>query len=259
MDVETLHSGVLGLSSALRGEGRIYSLGVLCGLYCGIIIHDRLLRFEIVPLQRAHSEETHVGLLQRCARGCSSLRSLLRSSIPRHHRVVRSLNTRHRNCSWTSLGFLLWRHVLDHSHSTGYPFIARSPCESCFSPIFIFPLVDANSRESNQQISVVVFWIWAHSQTLAMTIAMLAQMQEICNPFWYFHWIAFSSYAYRDPRVCLSFPLLCFLLPLHSHLYFPDNFDVRLHSFPLTPLHSKTETTLVLRQRFPYLSWLSGS
>jgi len=49
-------------------------------------------------------------------------------------------------------------------------------------------------------ISVVVFWIWAQSQTLAMTITMLAQMQEICNPFWYFHWIAFSSYAYRDPR-----------------------------------------------------------
>jgi hypothetical protein len=47
-------------------------------------------------------------------------------------------------------------------------------------------------------ISVVVFWIWSQSQPVALTISMLAQLQEICNPFWYFHWIAFSSYAYKD-------------------------------------------------------------
>jgi len=29
---------------------------------------------------------------------------------------------------------------------------------------------------------------------------MLAQIQEICNPFWYFHWIFFSSYLYKNPR-----------------------------------------------------------
>lgn len=48
-------------------------------------------------------------------------------------------------------------------------------------------------------ISVILFWIFSIYQPMVMTITMLAQMQEICNPFWYFHWIFFSSYTYKKP------------------------------------------------------------